>query len=181
MRLWRASPPPWTAATRATLANPRPLPGVPRAASTRWVAVNLRSNALAHVTATTHKAHRLDFSDGSRSVPLRATAFAERLLASRSGNSRLARATDGTVWIHPHPVQVQAEQQTKLQTVLDQMNSRGIAVAPELQKMLAEVLGQAAGQPGQAPAALPAGQPEQAQSAAAAPPQAAGFGLAEAA
>uniref|UniRef100_I2Q1E6 Bacteriophage head to tail connecting protein n=1 Tax=Desulfovibrio sp. U5L TaxID=596152 RepID=I2Q1E6_9BACT len=78
-------------------------------------------------------------------------------------------------------MQVQAEQQAKLETVLNAMQARGEQPAPELQQMLAEVLRQAAGQQGQAPAALPAGQPEQAQPAAAAPPQAAGFGLAEAA
>lgn len=83
-------------------------------------------------------------------------------------------------------MQVQAEQQSKLQTLIDEMNSRGIPPDQSLQQLLAQVLQQAAAGQGQAPAGpgqepVSAGQPGPAQPLPAGQGQPAGFGLQEAA
>ncbi len=77
------------------------LPVHPHAAGpTREVVVQLRSNALAFV-ATRRGGSRLDFTDGTETIPLRATDFEPRLLASRVGNATLERRADGSVWVSP--------------------------------------------------------------------------------
>jgi len=69
-------------------------------------------------------------------------------------------------------MQVEAEQQSRLKTLLNEMNSRGIQPEASLQQMLAQTLGQQAqGQPGgqaQSGPGAPAGQPGQGNTEAAA-------------
>lgn len=68
------------------------------AGPTREVVGELRSNALAFV-ATQTGPFRIDFTDGTTTVPLLATAFDTRLIASRAGNATISRKPDGTLWV----------------------------------------------------------------------------------
>ncbi len=70
------------------------------AGPTREVIVELRSNALAFV-ASAQGAYRLDFTDGTETIPLRMTTFEPRVIASRVGNATLERHPDGSVWVSP--------------------------------------------------------------------------------
>ncbi len=77
------------------------LPVHPHAAGpTREVVVQLRSNALAFVAAE-RGAYRLDFTDGTETVPLLSTAFEPRLIASRVGNATLEGQADGSIQVSP--------------------------------------------------------------------------------
>ena len=77
------------------------LPVHPHAAGpTREVVVQLRSNALAFVANETGE-FRVEFTDGSTTVPLLTTGFDPRIIASRVGAATLERNPDGSVWVSP--------------------------------------------------------------------------------
>ncbi|MGB7979716.1 MAG: glycosyltransferase [Candidatus Nanopelagicales bacterium] len=94
------------------LTRPSAPPGAPKpedeglpvhahaAGPTREVVVELRSNALAFVAAD-QGAYRLDFTNGTETVPLLTTDFEPRVVASRVGNATLERHRDGSVWVSP--------------------------------------------------------------------------------
>lgn len=93
----------------ATAANPAEGPddelapaGAEATGSMREVVVSLRSNALAYIAAR-GDSFRLEFSDGSSTVPLLSTAFDPRVIASRAGNATMVRQSDGGVLISPLP------------------------------------------------------------------------------
>ncbi|HEX6887597.1 MAG TPA: glycosyltransferase [Candidatus Nanopelagicales bacterium] len=102
---WVSAPPTPTPAEAAEQAeDDDPPPTHPHASGpTREVLVQVRSSSLAFVAAEAGQEFRVDFTDGSSTVPLLATAFAERIIASRIGNATLRRAEDGTVWVTPRP------------------------------------------------------------------------------
>jgi glycosyltransferase involved in cell wall biosynthesis len=70
---------------------------------TREVVVQLRSNALAFVAVEGDRPFRVEFTDGTVTAPLLATAFADRIVASRIGNALMRRRGDGSVWVEPLP------------------------------------------------------------------------------
>ncbi len=79
------------------------LPVHPHAAGpTREVVAQVRSNALAFVANETG-AFRVEFTDGTTTVPLLTTSFEPRIIASRIGAATLERHPDGSVWVSPAP------------------------------------------------------------------------------
>lgn len=77
------------------------LPVHPHAAGpTREVVASVRSNFLAFVANETG-AFRVEFTDGTATVPLRTTGFEPRIIAARVGNATLERLPDGSVWVSP--------------------------------------------------------------------------------
>lgn len=67
----------------------------------REVVVQLRSPALATEATESGHPYRIEFTDGSTSVPLLSAGFETRPIASRVGNALLSRHPDGTVWVEP--------------------------------------------------------------------------------
>ncbi len=79
------------------------LPVHPHAAGpTREVVAQIRSNALAFVANETGP-FRVEFTDGTTTVPLLTTGFEPRIIAARVGNATLERQPDGSVWVSPRP------------------------------------------------------------------------------
>ncbi len=77
------------------------LPVHPHAAGpTREVVAQIRSNALAFVANETGP-FRVEFTDGTTTVPLLTTGFEPRIIAARVGNATLERQADGSVWVSP--------------------------------------------------------------------------------
>ncbi|HYN56181.1 MAG TPA: glycosyltransferase [Motilibacterales bacterium] len=97
---WLIDPPPVSGVEDVDDAD---LPVHPHAAGpTREVVAQLRSNVLA-LTANELGAFRVEFTDGSTTVPLLTTGFEPRIVASRVGNATLERQPDGSVWVSPRP------------------------------------------------------------------------------
>jgi hypothetical protein len=95
---WLVEPPPVSGVEDV---DDEDLPVHPHAAGpTREVVVHLRSNALAFVANETGE-FRVEFTDGSTTVPLLTTGFEPRIIASRVGAATLARTPDGSVWVSP--------------------------------------------------------------------------------
>jgi hypothetical protein len=95
---WLVDPPPVSGVEDV---EDEDLPVHPHAAGpTRDVIVQIRSNALAFV-ATESGPFRVEFTDGTMTVPLLTTAFETRIIAARVGNATLERHPDGTVWVSP--------------------------------------------------------------------------------
>lgn len=79
------------------------LPVHPHAAGpTREVVAQIRSNALAFV-ANESGPFRVEFTDGTTTVPLLTTGFEPRIIASRIGSATLERQGDGSVLVSPRP------------------------------------------------------------------------------
>ncbi len=79
------------------------LPVHPHAAGpTREVVAQVRSNALAFVANETGP-FRVEFTDGTTTVPLLTTGFEPRIIAARVGNATLERQRDGSIWVSPRP------------------------------------------------------------------------------
>jgi glycosyltransferase involved in cell wall biosynthesis len=79
-------------------------PTIPHATrSTRSVLVHLRLSALAFAAVQSASELRVELTDGTTTVPLLATGFSDRILASRAGNATMRRRPDGTVWVAPRP------------------------------------------------------------------------------
>ena len=97
---WLMEPPPVSGADDD---EDGPPPVHPHAAGpTREVVVQLRSNALAFV-ANESGPLRVEFTDGTSTVPLLTTGFEPRIIAARVGNATLERHPDGSVWVSPRP------------------------------------------------------------------------------
>ncbi len=95
---WLVDPPPVSGVEDV---EDEDLPVHPHAAGpTRDVIVQVRSNALAFA-ATETGPFRVEFTDGTETVPLLTTAFETRIIAARVGNATLERHPDGTVWVSP--------------------------------------------------------------------------------
>jgi glycosyltransferase involved in cell wall biosynthesis len=79
-------------------------PTHPHAAGpTRSVFVQLRSSSLAFAAVESDAEVRVEFTDGTTTVPVLAPAFEERIVASRVGNATMRRRPDGTIWVAPRP------------------------------------------------------------------------------
>jgi glycosyltransferase involved in cell wall biosynthesis len=79
------------------------LPVHPHAAGpTREVVTQLRSNGLAFAANETGP-FRVEFTDGTTTVPLLTTGFEPRIIAARVGNATVERHADGSVWVSPRP------------------------------------------------------------------------------
>jgi glycosyltransferase involved in cell wall biosynthesis len=79
-------------------------PAHPHAAGpTRALSVQLRASSLAFAAVESGAELRVEFTDGSATVPLLTTGFSDRILASRVGNATMRRRPDGTVWVAPRP------------------------------------------------------------------------------
>ncbi len=79
------------------------LPVHPHAAGpTREVVAQVRSNALAFV-ANEVGPFRVEFTDGTTTVPLLTTGFEPRIIAARVGSATLERQPDGSIWVSPRP------------------------------------------------------------------------------
>lgn len=76
-------------------------PVTPEQRPAREAFLNVRTTSLAFVAVGRGEPFRLELSDGSTSVPVLATGFEDRIMASRVGNATLSRHPDGTVWISP--------------------------------------------------------------------------------
>ena len=97
---WLIDPPPVSGAEDV---EDEDLPVHPHAAGpTREVVAQLRSNVLAFA-ANEIGAFRVEFTDGSTTVPLLTTGFEPRIIAARIGNATLKRQPDGSVWVSPRP------------------------------------------------------------------------------
>ncbi len=95
---WLTDPPPVSGVEDV---EDEDLPVHPHAAGpTREVVAQVRSNALAFAAVETGP-FRVDFTDGTSTIPLLTTAFETRIIAARVGNATLERHPDGTVWVSP--------------------------------------------------------------------------------
>ena len=97
---WLTDPPPVSGVEDV---EDEDLPVHPHAAGpTREVVAQVRSNALAFVANETGP-FRLEFTDGTTTVPMLTTGFETRIIAARVGNATLERQPDGSVWVSPRP------------------------------------------------------------------------------
>ncbi len=97
---WLIEPPPVSGTEDV---DDEDLPVHPHAAGpTREVVVQVRSNALAFVANETG-AFRVEFTDGTTTVPLLTTGFEPRIIAARVGNATMERQADGSIWVSPRP------------------------------------------------------------------------------
>jgi glycosyltransferase involved in cell wall biosynthesis len=97
---WLTDPPPVSGVEDV---EDEDLPVHPHAAGpTREVVVQVRSNALAFVANETG-AFRVEFTDGTTTVPLLTTGFEPRIIAARVGNATMERQADGSIWVSPRP------------------------------------------------------------------------------
>ncbi len=97
---WLIEPPPVSGAEDV---EDEDLPVHPHAAGpTREVVAQVRSNALAFIANETG-AFRVEFTDGTTTVPLLTTGFEPRIIAARVGNATMERHADGTIWVSPRP------------------------------------------------------------------------------
>ena len=95
---WLTDPPPVSGVEDV---EDEDLPVHPHAAGpTREVVAQVRSNALAFVANETGP-FRLEFTDGTSTVPMLTTGFEPRIIASRVGNATLERHPDGSVRVSP--------------------------------------------------------------------------------
>jgi len=97
---WLIDPPPVSGVEDV---DDEDLPVHPHAAGpTREVVAQVRSNALAFVANETGP-FRVEFTDGTTTVPLLTTGFEPRIIAARVGNATLERQPDGSIWVSPRP------------------------------------------------------------------------------
>jgi glycosyltransferase involved in cell wall biosynthesis len=97
---WLVDPPPVSGVEDV---EDEDLPVHPHAAGpTREIVALVRSNALAFVADETGP-FRVEFTDGTTTVPLLTTGFEPRIIAARVGNATMERHPDGTVWVSPRP------------------------------------------------------------------------------
>jgi hypothetical protein len=75
------------------------------------VFVALRSASLAFAAVSGEAEFRVEFTDGTTTVPLLTPGFGERIVAARVGNATLRRRPDGTVWVAPRPELLLATQE----------------------------------------------------------------------
>ena len=100
---WLTDPPPVSGVEDVEDVEDEDLPVHPHAAGpTREVVALVRSNALAFVANETGP-FRLEFTDGTTTVPMLTTGFETRIIAARVGNATLERQPDGSVWVSPRP------------------------------------------------------------------------------
>ncbi len=97
---WLVDPPPVSGVEDV---EDEDLPVHPHAAGpTREIVAVVRSNALAFVADETGP-FRVEFTDGTTTVPLLTTGFEPRIIAARVGNATMERHPDGSVWVSPRP------------------------------------------------------------------------------
>jgi hypothetical protein len=97
---WMVDPPPVVAPEDA---DEDDLPVHPHAQGpTREMVCELRSNALAFV-ANRVGPFRIQYTDGTHTVPLQALQFDSRLVASRAGNAAMVRQPDGSIEVTAVP------------------------------------------------------------------------------
>ena len=73
------------------------------AGPTREVVLRLRSDALAFAAAESGEPFRIEFSDGTSTVPVRTTRISDRIIAAHVGKATLSRRSDGSLWVTPRP------------------------------------------------------------------------------
>jgi glycosyltransferase involved in cell wall biosynthesis len=97
---WLVDPPPVSGVEDV---EDEDLPVHPHAAGpTREIVAVVRSNALAFFADETGP-FRVEFTDGTSTVPLLTTGFEPRIIAARVGNATMERHPDGSVWVSPRP------------------------------------------------------------------------------
>jgi glycosyltransferase involved in cell wall biosynthesis len=97
---WLVDPPPVSGVEDV---EDEDLPVHPHAAGpTREIVAVVRSNALAFFADETGP-FRIEFTDGTSTVPLLTTGFEPRIIAARVGNATMERHPDGSVWVSPRP------------------------------------------------------------------------------